>query len=98
MFVNERGGHDGSQQSLWFLQAIPRCWLKPGSHLSIEQIGTRFGGRADVSADVKDDGNSIAVTARHDLVVQTGRNHHKAAFGDGRRLNFVRVNGVRQKF
>jgi hypothetical protein len=94
MFVNERGGHDGSQQSLWFLQAIPRCWLKPGSHLSIQQVGTRFGGHADVNADVNKDGNSIVVTAQHDLVVKPAEILMRLRSGDGRSLTSASVNGA----
>jgi hypothetical protein len=94
MFINERGGHDGSQQSLWFLQAIPRCWLKPGSHLSIQQVGTRFGGHADVSADVNKDGSSIVITARHALVVKPAEILLRLRSGDGRRLTSAHVNGA----
>ncbi len=91
MFINELGGHDGSQQSLWLLQAIPRSWLKPGAHLSIQQVGTRFGGHAGLSADVAEDGNSIVVTAKHDLVVKPAEIRMRLRSGDGRSLASARI-------
>ena len=36
MFLGEFGGYDGSEQSLWLLQAIPRAWLRPGNRMTVE--------------------------------------------------------------
>ncbi len=64
MFVNETGGYDGSDQSLFLLQAIPRSWLRPGSRLAIKDMGTWLGGKVDLEARVADDGTSIQVDVR----------------------------------
>ena len=63
MFVHERGGYDGSQQSLWLLQAIPRSWLKPNDRLSVRDMPTYFGGRVNLDVHVAEDGNSVNVVA-----------------------------------
>ncbi len=63
MFVREYGGYDGSAQSLWLLQAIPREWLKPGDRLNASRIRTCFGGQVDVNLGVADDGGSVTIDA-----------------------------------
>ena len=93
MFVNERGGYDGSQQSLWLLQAIPRCWLKPGDRLAVKQMGTHFGGQVDLEAEVAKDGNSLNVQAKLNLVVLPTEIRMRLRSGNGRRLASARVNG-----
>jgi hypothetical protein len=93
MFVNERGGYDGSQQSLWLLQAIPRSWLKPGSRLSIQQTGTHFGGLVDLEAEVAKDGNSILVSTDVNLAVLPTEVRMRLRSGDGRPLASAQVNG-----
>jgi hypothetical protein len=47
-----------------------------------------------VNADVSKDGNSIAITARHDLVVQPAEIIMRLRSSDGRRLTSARVNGA----
>lgn len=94
MFVNERGGYDGSQQSLWLLQAIPRSWLKPGSTLSTGQMGTHFGGHASLDASVAKDGNSIEVIADLDLVILPTEIRMRLRSGDGRKLMSARIDGT----
>jgi hypothetical protein len=93
MFVNERGGYDGSQQSLWLLQAIPRSWLQPGSQLGVTQMGTHFGGHIDLEARVPSDGRSLKVTAKLNLRVAPTEIRMRLRSGDGRRLRSARVNG-----
>ena len=70
MFLNEFGGYDGSEQSLWLLQAIPREWLRPGNRMSVERMGTLFGGTVDLAVQVAEDGNSLD---RRCQTRQTGR-------------------------
>jgi hypothetical protein len=94
MFVNERGGYDGSQQSLWLLQAIPRSWLKPGSTLAVSRMGSHFGGHVDLSAHVTKDGNSIEVIANLDLGVMPKEICVRLRSGDGRALASATINGV----
>ncbi len=94
MFVNEMGGCDGSQQSLWLLQAIPRSWLKPGNSIGVEKMGTHFGGQVDVSARVSPDGNSMDVEARFNLTVAPKEIRVRLRSGDGRPLASARVNGT----
>lgn len=93
MFVNERGGYDGSQQSLWLLQAIPRCWLKPGDHLAVKRMGTHFGGHVDLDARVAKDGNSMEVAEKLDLVVSPTEICMRLRSGDGRPLASASING-----
>ena len=95
MFVNEMGGYDGSQQSLWLLQAIPRSWLKPGNSIGVEHMGTHFGGQVDVSARVSKDGHSMDVQAHLDLAVAPKEIRVRLRSGDGRPLSSARVNGMR---
>ena len=94
MFVNERGGYDGSQQSLWLLQAIPRCWLKPGSTLAVSRMGTHFGGHVDLAANVAKDGNSMEVQTSLDLAVMPKEIRIRLRSGDGRALASATINGV----
>jgi hypothetical protein len=94
MFVNERGEYDGSQQSLWLLQAIPRTWLKPSSTLAVGHMGTYFGGHVDLTAHVAKDGNSIEVLANLDLAVAPKEIRMRLRSGDGRALASATINGV----
>jgi hypothetical protein len=105
MFVNERGGYDGSQQSLWLLQAIPRSWLKPGDHLSAKDMHTYFGGHVDLEVDVAQDGNnpltpfikgeySVVVSAKIDIAVPPTEIRIRLRSGDGRPLVSAEINGA----
>lgn len=64
MFINERGGYDGSEQSLWLLQAIPRAWLRPGNRWGVKRMGTWFGGTADIGGEVDSNGQSMRISVR----------------------------------
>ena len=64
MFIREAGGYDGSAQSLFLMQAIPREWLGPGAKLAVSRMGTWFGGTVDLSLAVTNDGRQVRVTAR----------------------------------
>jgi hypothetical protein len=92
MFVNERGGYDGSQQSLWLLQAIPRNWLEPGNVLSAKDLRTHFGGSADIELKVGKDGNSVSVSLKHDLAVAPTEIRIRLRSGDDQRLTSARIN------
>lgn len=94
MFVNERGGYDGSQQSLWLLQALPRCWLRKGDHLAVKRMGTHFGGLVDIEVHAAKDGDSVAVAANLDLVVAPTEIRMRLRSGDGRPLASASVNGA----
>ena len=94
MFVSERGGYDGSQQSLWLLQAIPRSWLKPGDHLAVKDMGTRFGGIVNLSVDVAKEGDSVKVTANLDLVEMPTEVRMRLRSGDSRPLKSATINGI----
>jgi hypothetical protein len=94
MFVNERGGFDGSQQSLWLLQAIPRSWLKPGGHLAVKQMGTYFGGHVDLDVEFARDRNSIMVSAFLDLEVAPAEIRMRLRSDDGRPIVRAQINGV----
>jgi hypothetical protein len=95
MFVNERGGYDGSEQSLWLLQALPREWLRPGNRLAVQDMGTWFGGKVDLDVKVADDGNSVAVMAKlRKLRVLPAEIRLRLRSGDGRPLAKAQVNGV----
>ncbi len=65
MFVNERGGYDGSAQSLWLLQAIPRSWLFPGAHLSVSKMATWFGGSISLSLIAARDSVTVTIDLPH---------------------------------
>ena len=92
MFVNEWGGHDGTNQSLWLLQAIPRSWLKVGDRLAVKEMGTHFGGRVDLDIAVKDT-DSVVVSTKLDLVVAPAAIRMRLRSGDGRPLVKATVNG-----
>ena len=93
MFVNERGGHDGSQQELFLLQAIPRSWLKPGCTMAVRDMGTFFGGRADLEVEVDAVGDSIGVDLRlSGLAVTPAGIRMRLRSGDGRPLASARIN------
>jgi hypothetical protein len=94
MFVNERGGHDGSQQSLWLLQAIPRSWLFPGSHLCAKDMGTHFGGAVDLEVHVSEDGESLDVKAEYELGVRPTEIRMRLRSGNGKPLASATVNGA----
>lgn len=92
MFVNEWGGHDGSKQSLWLLQAIPRPWLKVGNLLAVREMGTHFGGKVTLELAVRD-ANSVVVSSTLDLVAVPGEIRMRLRSGDGRPLAKATVNG-----
>ncbi|MCC6446817.1 MAG: hypothetical protein IT210_25620 [Armatimonadetes bacterium] len=93
MFVNERGGYDGSQQSLWLLQAIPRSWLRPGSRMAITDMGTYFGGNLNLEVQVSDNGDSVRATVRlKNLSVLPTEIRLRLRSGDGRPLASILVN------
>jgi hypothetical protein len=93
MFVNERGGYDGSQQSLWLLQAMPREWLKPGNRLAVKEMGTLFGGKIDLELEMARDGNSVLVSAKFKLSVKPTEIRMRLRSGDGRPLLSAKING-----
>ncbi|MCC6124559.1 MAG: hypothetical protein IT426_06340 [Pirellulales bacterium] len=94
MFVREFGGYDGSEQSLWLMQALPRSWLKPGDRLSVEEMGTAFGGKIDLTVEVAGDGDSVAVDVEmKQLAVKPKEIRMRLRSGDGRPLASATVNG-----
>jgi len=93
MFVNERGGHDGSQQSLWLLQAIPRSWLKPGAVLSAKSMRTHFGGSLDLEMMVSGHGGAVEVAVKHDLAVVPAEIRVRLRSGDGSPIVSAKING-----
>lgn len=93
MFVNERGGYDGSPQSLWLLQAMPRVWLKAGQKLGVSRMGTHLGGTVDVSLEVASDGNSCTAQARLALATLPAEIRMRLRSPDGRPLKSATVNG-----
>ncbi len=94
MFVNERGGWDGSQQELFLLQAIPREWLKPGYRMAVQDMGTWFGGKVDLAVEVATDGSSVAVQAKlADLAVQPKQIRMRLRSSDGRPLAAATLDG-----
>ena len=94
MFINEFGGYDGSEQSLWLLQAMPREWLRPGNRISVERMGTLFGGTVDLALQVAEDGNSVTVDAKLEkLAVKPKEIRIRLRSGDGRPLASATVNG-----
>ncbi len=95
MFVHEQGGWDGSQQSLWLLQAIPRAWLKPGSRLTASRMRTFFGGEVDLEAETARDGRSLSVAARLDAAVKPKEIVVRLRSGDGRPLRSATIDGKR---
>jgi hypothetical protein len=94
MFLNEFSGYDGSEQSLWLLQAIPRAWLRPGNRLAVKDMGTRFGGKIDLNVQMAENGNSVVVEAALDkLAVKPKEIRVRLRSGDGRPLVSAEVNG-----
>lgn len=94
MFVNERGGWDGSQQELFLLQAIPREWLKPGYRMAVKDMGTWFGGKVHLTVEVAADGNSVAVQVKlAGLAVQPKQIQMRLRSGDGRPLAAATIDG-----
>jgi hypothetical protein len=95
MFVNERGGYDGSEQSLFLLQAIPRCWLKPGDRMAVKDMPTCFGGKINLTVVVSADGASVNVEARlAKLAVQPVAIRMRLRSGDGRPLASAGIDGA----
>ncbi len=94
MFINERDGYDGTQQSLWLLQAVPRSWLKPGGHLAVKKMGTHFGGHVDLDISLAQDRNSIMVSASLDLSVAPTEVRMRLRSDDGRPLVAARIDGA----
>jgi hypothetical protein len=94
MFVREVGGYDGSRQSLFLLQAMPRSWLRPGEHLAVNAMGTLFGGKIGVDLLMAADGNSVAVDVHlTKLAVRPRESRIRLRSGDGRPLASASVNG-----
>jgi hypothetical protein len=93
MFVNEYGGYDGSEQSLFLFQAMPRSWLRPGDRLAVEKMGTWFGGTVDLVMEVAKDGNSVTATADLRLVQAPQAIRVRLRSADGRPLRSATVNG-----
>jgi len=94
MFLNEFGGYDGTQQSLWLLQAIPRAWLRPGNRMTVNEMGTVFGGAVDLTVQVAEDGNSVAGDAQlKKLAVTPKEIRIRLRSGEGRPLASATVNG-----
>jgi hypothetical protein len=94
MFVNERGGYDGSQQELFLLQAMPCSWLRPGNRMAVTDMGTYFGGKIDLKVQMAEDGNSVAVEAKlRQLAVKPKEIRVRLRSGDGRPLQSATVNG-----
>ncbi|MBN2021724.1 MAG: hypothetical protein JW809_02935 [Pirellulales bacterium] len=95
MFVREDGGHDGSAQSLWLLQAIPREWLKPGNRASAKRILTYFGGEVDIALRVADDGRSVTVDAAlGPMAVRPKEIRMRLRSGDGSPLVSATLDGA----
>jgi hypothetical protein len=95
MSVREFGGYDGTPQSLWLLQAIPRAWLRPGNRLSVTDMGTFFGGKIDLDVQVADDGDSLSVDLLlHRLAIKPQQIRLRLRSGDGRPLASATVNGA----
>ncbi len=96
MFVNERGGYDGSQQELFLLQAMPREWLRPGYRLAVRDMATWFGGKVDMTVEMAADGNSVTVEASlNGLAVAPKEIRMRLRSGDGRPLAAAEINGIR---
>lgn len=93
MFINETGGWDGSQQELFLLQAIPRSWLRPGDRLSVRNMGTYFGGRIQLEAQVAQDSDSLQIDADVSLAVEPARIRMRLRSGDGRPLVAATIDG-----
>jgi hypothetical protein len=95
MFVDECGGYDGSEQSLWLLRAIPRAWLRPGNRMAVRDMGTWFGGKIDLEVQVAKDGNSVTVAAAfRGLAVAPKEIKVRLRSGDGRPLAAADADGA----
>lgn len=92
MFVNERGGYDGSRQSLWLLQAIPQSWLKPGCHSFVKRMPTYFGGHVDLDLTAEEDSVSVQIDI-DGLKVKPSEVRVRLRSRDGRPLIRAAVNG-----
>jgi hypothetical protein len=98
MFVHERDGYDGSPQSLWLLQALPRSWLKPNDRLAVRDMGTLFGGTVALDVAVAADGASVHVNAGwRNLAVTPRRVVMRLRSGNGKPLRSAEVNGASVK-
>ncbi|MBI5705435.1 MAG: hypothetical protein HZC36_00415 [Armatimonadetes bacterium] len=98
MFVNETGGYDGSAQSLFLLQAMPREWLKPGAKLGVKDMGTAFGGKVDLDVTVARGGSSVSVSlSAKAIAVQPKEVLMRLRSGSGRPLKSATVNGKAAK-
>ena len=98
MFINERGGYDGSPQDLFLLQAIPREWLRPGYRIVVRDMGSWFGGRIDLLLEIAPSGNSVAADIRlKDLAVAPREIRVRLRSGDNRPLVSAETNGVSAK-
>jgi hypothetical protein len=93
MFVNERGGYDGREQSLWLLQAVPRAWLVPGRKTGVSKMGTHFGGLVSVSCEMAPGGKSVSASADIDLAVLPAEIRMRLRSPDGSPLVSAQVNG-----
>jgi hypothetical protein len=91
MLVGERGGYDGSQQSLWLLQAVPRSWLKPGGRITASDMASYFGGRVDLDMAVANDGNSVTANAELRLAVSPKGVCIRLRSPDGRPLSRAEI-------
>jgi hypothetical protein len=95
MFINELGGYDGSQQSLFLLQAIPRSWLKPNDRLSVKDMGTWLGGTISLDVEGAEDGDSVVVNVElSNLAVKPSQIRMRLRSGDGRPLASAEIGGV----
>lgn len=94
MFVNERGGYDGSQQSLWLLQAIPSSWMRAGVPISAKHVGTHFGGDVSVEHALGASGNSVTAHIHLSLAVAPSEIRVRLRSGNGRPLKSAEVNGA----
>ena len=95
MFVNEREGWDGSQQSLWLLQALPKSWLRPGDRMAVRDMGTWFGGHINLEVNVAPDAHSTTILVDwRDFAVLPTRILLRLRSGDGRPLLSAKVNGA----
>jgi hypothetical protein len=94
MFVNERGGYDGSQQSLWLLQAVPRSWMKPQVPISAKKVGTHFGGQVTIDHVLAKDRGSVIVNAELELGVLPTEIRMRLRSPDGRALKSAEINGT----
>jgi hypothetical protein len=97
MFVNETGGWDGSQQDLFLLQAIPRCWLRPNDRLAVRKMKTYFGGQLDLVTETAADGASIQVTLDINLDVPPKKVRMRLRSGDGSPLTAATYDGTELK-